>query len=202
LRKEGKCGNCRRLRKSVLYARPHDLTYQCIFTDVNDPCTSCQSSNLPCGEKVKAKTNIEMTMPPPERMVNDVDLPYAPTGSVEYPPLTGIPAPQPIPTLVPLLPSASTLSDECMQPHQPQCLPDNSATNIWVAMMLDPTFQWEGLMVPENLIEGRYGINWRNPLGGGASGRVLEVRQSPNTIFILTHCLRQWKYQLKKLSNL
>lgn len=151
-------------------------------------CNSCQIKNLVCGEKLdvlwvipEGKGQIAVTMPPLETMVNDRDHPYDPTEPVDHysmpQSLTVMPPPEPVPTLAPLLPVASTPAEEWGQMPQPRPMPDldNSITNVWDAMMMDSTFQWEGKMVPEYLIEGRYDINWRHPLGGGGSGRVLEV---------------------------
>ena len=40
---------------------------------------------------------------------------------------------------------------------------------------MDRNAQWEGVVVPANVIKRRYDINSRNPLGRGTFGRVLEV---------------------------
>lgn len=71
----------------------------------------------------------------------------------------------------------SSKGAEFEDPHQPW-----GASQYWKGKM-DQNSQWEGLVVPSDVIKRRYEINWKEPLGRGTFGRVLEVynplRSSP-----------------------
>jgi hypothetical protein len=58
---------------------------------------------------------------------------------------------------------------EFEEPHQPL-----GASQYWKGKM-DQNSQWEGLVVPSDVIKRRYDINWKEPLGRGTFGLVLEV---------------------------
>jgi len=77
-----------------------------------------------------------------------------------------------------------TKDAELDEPHQPW-----GATQFWDAKM-DKNSQWEGMAVPSYVIKRRYDINWKNPLGRGTFGRVLEVR---NSQYHVAHRSRQWR---------
>jgi hypothetical protein len=71
---------------------------------------------------------------------------------------------------------------EFEEPHQPW-----GASQYWKGKM-DQTSQWEGLVVPSDVIKRRYDINWKEPLGRGTFGRVLEViapQDHPRKLIVL-----------------
>ena len=71
---------------------------------------------------------------------------------------------------------------EFEDPHQPW-----DAKQYWKGKM-DQNSQWEGEVVPFDVIKRRYDINWKEPLGGGTFGRVLEVynpQDHPRKLIVL-----------------